>query len=319
MELSGLLSHLSSYWISRALLTAVELNLFTYIQRGSTDISTLADTAGVSIRGLRALIPVLISMGLIAEDQKGMVLTRLGEALSEDNPHHRLGIFWHHINLWKKWSELTATVITGNPVEEDLDLESFILAMAHGKTESFDEYFGDLSFEGVHSILDLGGGPGSFSLAFLTVAEEARVTLFDLPEVIELARQILPAEVIESGRLHLLPGDVCLDSIGKDYDLIWVSSIIHSFGEDDVRMMIDKCVHSLTRGGRLVIREFFLDPGGNGPLFPALFSLNMLVNTPEGRSYTTEEIRLRMEELGLREIRMLESTGTSRMLVGMKP
>ena len=123
-----------------------------------------------------------------------------------------------------------------------------------------------------------------FRSAFLTVAEEARVTLFDLPEVIELARQILPAEVIESGRLHLLPGDVCLDSIGKDYDLIWVSSIIHSFGEDDVRMMIDKCVHSLTRGGRLVIREFFLDPGGNGPLFPALFSLKMMVNTPEGRS-----------------------------------
>ena len=143
--------------------------------------------------------------------------------------------------------------------------------------------------------------------------------LFDLPEVIELASKILPSRALESGRLKLESGDFTRDALGRHYDLVWISSIIHSYGEEVNRGTLQHCKRALNHGGRVVIKDFFLDSDRSGPLYPALFGLNMLVNTPEGRAYTLEEVRTWMEEAGFTGIRILPSAGAARMLQGIRP
>lgn len=318
MELASLFKHISGYWTSRALLTAVELDLFTHIQRGCTTFDILAETAQVSRRGLDALLPVLIKLDLVLEGPDGYELTPSGKFLSMANPHHRLGVFWHHLNLWKKWNQLTDSVVRGTPVQGELDLESFLLAMSHGKTETYEKYFNGLDLHNVTLVLDLGGGPGSFSLAFLEALPDAAVVLFDLPEVIELARKLIPGEVLQSGRLTLRSGDFRRDPFGKKYDLVWASSMIHSYGEEDVRLLMRKSRKALVPGGRLVIRDFFVAPEKQGALFPALFSLNMLVNTSDGKAYKAIEIRNFLEEEGYRDIQLLPSVSETDMIIGVR-
>lgn len=69
-----------------------------------------------------------------------------------------------------------------------------------------------------------------------------------------------------------------------------------------------------------MIHEFILDDDRISPLFPALFSLNMLTGTPEGRSYSRSELEDMLEEANLRDIRLLGFTGPneSRVIAGLK-
>jgi hypothetical protein len=64
-------------------------------------------------------------------------------------------------------------------------------------------------------------------------------------------------------------------------------------------------------GGVLIVHDFFLDESGDGPFFPALFSLNMLANSGQGRTYTEPEVRGMLEKAGLVRIERLDYTGPS--------
>jgi hypothetical protein len=68
---------------------------------------------------------------------------------------------------------------------------------------------------------------------------------------------------------------------------------------------MQKTVDVLEPGGRLLVQEFVLDDTRDGPLFPALFSLNMLLGTPQGKAYSEAEIRSLLAAAGLEQIERL--------------
>jgi len=55
--------------------------------------------------------------------------------------------------------------------------------------------------------------------------------------------------------------------------------------------------------GRIVIHEFLLEKDRAHPVPGALFSVNMLVNTAAGRSYTVQEMRGWLTKAGFKNIR----------------
>jgi hypothetical protein len=89
----------------------------------------------------------------------------------------------------------------------------------------------------------------------------------------------------------------------------WLSQILHGEGPDDCEKMIQKTVSVLEPGGLILIHDFILNENLDGPLFPALFSLNMLVNTPEGQSYSEGQISSMLAGAGVKEIRRLSFQG----------
>jgi hypothetical protein len=60
-------------------------------------------------------------------------------------------------------------------------------------------------------------------------------------------------------------------------------------------------------GGLIMIQEFFLNDTMDGPEFPALFALNMLINNPDGRSYSENEVAAMMSRSGIENIHPLDS------------
>ena len=89
------------------------------------------------------------------------------------------------------------------------------------------------------------------------------------------------------------------------YDVVWLSHILHGEGPEDCRNIIGKAVSSLEPGGMILIHDFILNDSMDGPLFPALFSLNMLLVTPSGPSYSEKQIRDMLSDAGVREIRRI--------------
>ena len=104
-------------------------------------------------------------------------------------------------------------------------------------------------------------------------------------------------------RIDFQDGNYLKDHIEGSYDAAWLSHILHGEGADDCRRIVEKAVKVLEPGGVIIIHEFILNNSMDGPLFPALFSLNMLVGTDSGQAYSEQQLMDMLAAAGVKEIR----------------
>jgi len=103
--------------------------------------------------------------------------------------------------------------------------------------------------------------------------------------------------------------DYVKEGIEGKYDVAWLSHILHGEGQKDCQRIIEKTVSVLEPGGMIIVHDFILNNKMDGPLFPALFSLNMLLGTSDGQSYSEKQITGMLSEAGVKEIRRFPFQG----------
>jgi hypothetical protein len=106
-------------------------------------------------------------------------------------------------------------------------------------------------------------------------------------------------------RIDFVAGDFNVDPIAGSYDVVWLSQILHSNTFEECQALIEKTASILEPGGMILIHDFFLNDTMDGPLFPALFSLNMLLSN-HGRSYSEREVKEMMSKAGVQNITRLD-------------
>ena len=136
------------------------------------------------------------------------------------------------------------------------------------------------------------------------LSPEMRATIFDLPEVIEMARERLKNEGLLD-RMNLVAGSFDEDELPAGHDLVLISAIIHSYSLEDNSDLYKKAFRSLNSGGRILIRDHVMEPDRVHPKDGAIFAINMLVGTSGGGCYTYEEIEAGLKEAGFERIRLL--------------
>lgn len=121
-----------------------------------------------------------------------------------------------------------------------------------------------------------------------------------------------------SGRLSFHGCDFLTDPLPSGFDVVWISQVLHIFGPEKVLCALRGAFGSLERGGLLLVHDIFSGP--DGPLFPALFALNMLTHTEEGRTWKDHELLALMREAGFTDVRRLslELSGGRGILAGVK-
>jgi predicted O-methyltransferase YrrM len=146
-------------------------------------------------------------------------------------------------------------------------------------------------------VLDVGGGPGTWTIALLRAVPEARATLFDLPPVTAMARE----RFVEAGLAHrvtLVGGDFYTDELPAGADLAWLSAICHQDSREQNRALLGKIHKALADGGAVVVRDVVMDPSRTSPAGGALFAVNMLTATDGGGTYTFDEYREDLRKAG---------------------
>ncbi|HWR91355.1 MAG TPA: methyltransferase, partial [Desulfobacterales bacterium] len=128
--------------------------------------------------------------------------------------------------------------------------------------------------------------------------------VFDLPTTRPFAEKTISRFQLNR-RIDFSAGDYHSDGIPGRYDVAWLSHILHAEGPEACRNIIQKTVSALEPGGMIIIHEFILNDTLDGPLFPALFSLNMLLGTESGRSYSEAELSAMLAAAGVRDIRRI--------------
>jgi hypothetical protein len=301
----------SGYWKSCALHAAVSLGLFTVLHDQWLTAAQIAEKIKGAARGVTVLLNGLVAMGLLDKrDDERYGNTHFSESvLDESSPQYKGYIIMHHHHLVDGWAQLDQAVLQGRPVEmrsygEEAERHSFQMGMFNLAMDNAPRVAGLVNLEGRNHLLDLGGGPGTYAVHFCLANPPLRATVFDRPTTRAFAMKT--AERFGVGeRITFQAGDFNGDAIPGRYDVAWLSQILHSNGPEACERLIAKTVEAMEPGGLLMIHEFFLNESMDGPLFPALFSLNMLINNEEGRSYSDREIREMLAVKGVRDIHRL--------------
>jgi cyclopropane fatty-acyl-phospholipid synthase-like methyltransferase len=172
-----------------------------------------------------------------------------------------------------------------------------------------------LGTAGVRRVLDLGGGSGAYSIAFAKVCPDVRCEILDVPEVVPLTATYVSQAGV-SAQVRLRAGDMLRDDFGLGYDIIMLNAICHMFSEEQNRDIFRRAHQALAPSGRLVVQDFVLNPEKTAPQHAALFSLNMLVATDAGATYSEPEYAQWMKAAGFTEVCRINLPGPSDLIVG---
>jgi len=298
------LHQLMDFWPARITIAAAELDIFSALADDAS-ADEVAAARGTDPRATSVLLNALVALELVTVNQQGY---RIAEPLREallPGPRCIVPGFQHRATLWYSWTKLAEVVRTGQPTVDpyerderpDEQVQSFIGAMAVGARMSAPAAVAALEIDAPAHVLDIGGGPGVYAEEFCRAHPGVQVTILDLPRVCEIARQRLAstehAECISfiTGEVRSVDRTAALSPTdGTGYDLVFSSNLIHSMDEEQVQILFARQVGWCRAGGRVAVKDFLMADDLTEPARGALFAVNMLVNTPGGRTYRWTEV-----------------------------
>lgn len=312
------------FQVSRLLLTAIELDVFTAVGNGAT-AEEAAERMKTDARATEMLLNALAAFGALRK-QGGVFRNTPATArfLTRGSKEDQRAAMMHAVYLWDRWSALTECIRRGRP--RDLEsrrssaaqTEAFIAAMHANAAARAPALVRAVGADKVRRMLDVGGGSGAYSIAFAMANPDLEAVVLDRPEVLRIARRHIRDAGL-GNRIRTEAGDLRRDDLGEGYDLVLVSAICHMLSPEQNLDLLRRCWKALAGGGRVVIRDFVLSRDKTRPARAALFSLNMLVNTEGGASYSRDEYSEWLKAAGFGRIRYIAMADPgSGLMIGVK-
>jgi predicted O-methyltransferase YrrM len=297
---------------SRILLSAAELDLFTLLAQAPLTALEIAERIEGNAQALSVLLDAVASMGLLSKKgQTYQCEPPVSQYLAKGSPTSVLPMVRHMASLWARWSRLSAIAKDGSAAKQkfdfsrdDKELRAFIGAMHVVGSSLAKKIVEAVDPNASRALLDVGGGSGTYTIAFLRAVPEMRATLFDLPEVVEMARERLTREGLLD-RATLVAGNYYKDEFPGGHDLALISAIIHSNSPEQNLDLYKKTFRSLISGGRILVRDHVMNQDRTHPRDGAIFAINMLVGTSGGGTYTYKEIEDGLSRAGFTKIRLI--------------
>jgi len=309
---------------SRIILTAYELDIFTFIGAKSLRSETISQELNLNKNATERLLNALVSLQLIQKKNENYSNSEDSlNFLSNDSTAYMAGLM-HSNHLWNTWSHLTDVVKTGKVAQTDKInergeewLDAFIHAMHYRGKKQAPSQVSVIDLQNVESVLDVGGGSGCFSMEFLKRKPGLKATIFDLPNVVPISKKIVEKEGY-TNRITYHTGDYTLDELPRGYDLVFLSAIIHSNSSETNEALVKKCYNSLNKGGKIVIQDWIMNDSKTEPSQGAIFSINMLVGVEGGDCYSENEVSDWMKNAGFSAISKVSLDQGLGQMIGIK-
>ena len=269
--------------------SALQSGLLEAVANGPRTSGEVARKLGLDGRAVHVVLSALEELGVLGAGTSGFWLPEehRGPLLRAEHPDYVGQSVVHRFELIAGWSRLPEILRTGEPAEDRTapgfgGTATFIAAMrreaAPGAEAVATSVLARLPDRA--RILDVGGGPGTNAEAFARGG--ARVTVFDLPGVIDLMQSTLHAAGVET-----TAGDMNETLPDGPFDAVYFGNTSHMYGPRENRDLFARMRGPLAPGGLLAIREQVRGRGGDA----ALFAVNMLVTTARGNTYAEGEYR----------------------------
>lgn len=306
---------------ARILQVAVRLDLFTALAAGHLTAGELSAALGTDAEMTERLLIALAALDLVRVDD-GRWTNRLAADLYlvAGRPLYQGHAIRHASELWDLYTELERAVRHGAPGERGglrrrrpaIHQGDFIQAMHNLAVAGQAQRLVRLvdQFAGRSRLLDVGAGPGTYSVALCQRYPTLTATLWDLSESLAVAREIVASFGVQD-RIHFQPGNWETDDFGRGYDALLMSNVLHGPGSQAAEKLV-KAYTALTVGGLLVVQDFLLDNDLSGPLSAALFNLRV-------GAFTVDQMLSVIQEAGFERATLVSSAGRTAIVIAFKP
>ncbi len=327
----------SGYGVSKALLSAVGLGLYTRLAAGPMTLTEIITAFSLERRPARDFLDLLVSADLL--DRRGdgpnaayCNTPATGHFLDQSKPEYIGGL----IEIWEMrdyrfWADLSEALRTGKPQNEakhagtpffeamNADperLEAFMNAMNGSSIRNFQTLARAFPFNNVRTIADIGGADALLSREVAAVHPSIHCISFDLPAVSTIAaRKIASAGL--SDRITVVPGDFFKDP-WPGAQVITMGMILHDWNLERKKTLIRKAFEALPEGGALIVIEAFIDDARRSNTFGLFMSLMMLIEFGDAFDFTIAEFRDWCREAGFSRFDTIPLDGPSSAAVAYK-
>jgi len=320
------------FWGSKALLSAVELELFSELADQALDAEALRERLGLHPRSARDFFDALAALGVLGRED-GLYRNTPATALFLDRakPSYIGGVLEiANTRLYGLWSSLTEGLRTGKPQNEIKSggnlfeaiysdpekLRGFMKAMSAvsaGAARALPSVF---PWDRYRTVIDIGGAEGCVPVQLALAHEHLSGGGFDLPPVGPLFDECVAAAGL-SDRLRFYPGDFFVDEL-PGADVLIMGHILHDWSLDERGLLLEKAYAALPKGGAVIVYDAIIDDDRRENAFGLLMSLLMLLETPGGANHTGAECQEWMGGAGFHETYVKHLAGPDSMVVGIK-
>jgi cyclopropane fatty-acyl-phospholipid synthase-like methyltransferase len=295
-----------SYWRSAILITAAHFDLFGWIGDQGKNPKAFAAHFGGRSDAWEIFLDALCGLGLLRKHagqyaNGAFAARRLSrEGAASLLPAH---------DDWNTWGKLDSALTLGKrpatqqPFVSDRNKTQRLLHSLDRDAQEIAPYLiKSLPLSGSKTLLDVGGGLGSYAVAFCRHYPRLRVTLVEHPCVLPLARRAI-AKAGMTKKVRIVGADLERDALPGGFDTVLVSNVLHGHGVSVNRSLLMKLERCLNFGGQLIVRDVFMNRQRTAPEWGTLFSVLLLLQTPQGRCYALDEIRAWLRRAGFSRIR----------------
>jgi SAM-dependent methyltransferase len=303
----------SAFYGSCALFAASDLGVFAKLEElGQADGPALAQALALDTRSLQLLLDACVALGLLTKE--GALYGNAPETaafLVPGRPGDLSRAIRYNRDVYAAWGKLPQLVRTGKPVERpELHLgddpertRTFVLSM-HGRAMGIGRAVVPLlDLAGRKQLLDIGGGPGTYSALIAQANPALACNVLDLPEVVAVAKELI-AQAGLSQRVKTLAGDYHVTEFPSGNDAVIIFGVLHQESPDSIADVLRRAFQSLASGGVIYIMDMMTDATHTAPPFSALFAVNMALTTEHGWVFSDEELRNWLGQAGFVDFRV---------------
>jgi SAM-dependent methyltransferase len=319
----------TAYWESQALLTANRLRVFDCVADGARSADEVAAALGLDPRSTALLLRACVGLGFLKETAGRFENTPTAAVfLVSRSPAFMGNVIRYSDALYGAWGELENALRSGKPAlpaetylgDDPARTRGFVIAMHERALGIARALVAILDLTGRQRLLDVGGGPGTYSVMLTERFPGLHAEVLELPGVAAVARELVAAAGA-SDRVQLRDGDYHSADFGTGKDVVLMSGMFHRESESACRSLIARAFACLDPGGLLVVSDVFTDEGGATPTFAAMFGLNMMLTAPDGGVHADADVRRWLADAGFGDLRTqsLPPPMPHRLVLGVKP
>ena len=291
------------YRAARVLQIANETDIFTTLSDKEMSPDVLCQKCHTKPDITEKLLIACTAMGLLEKRGSRYKNTELAKTyLVRGQKLYQGNIIAHSATTWNFWNNLKDEIRIETAPKDDVKNEhrNFIMGMHNITVAGRAGIFTDnIDLSGRKKLLDVGGGPGTYSIAACSRFPKLKAVVFDLPETIAIAKEVIAGEGMQD-RVTTQAGNWETDTFDEDNDVVLLSNILHGPGSK-AEMKLRKAYDSMVDGGLLLVQDFLLNDEKTGPLIPALF--NVMVGT-----YSRCELLSLIKGAGFEQARVVVSS-----------
>ncbi len=289
----------TGYWKSAVLSAGVELGVFDALAGDGRTLAKLAAQLKTAERHLAEVLDALVALELLEkEDTTYRLAATAAPLLSRKSHACVLDALRFNMDLYPLWGRIPEAVRQGGPVlppgahlgADPERTRRFALGMHSRALGLAPAVLPALDPGNATTLLDLAAGPGTFSRLLAEQHTHLHVTQFDLAPVLAVAEELTVGHPA-ADRITFQPGDYHTDELPAGCERVLLCGAIHQENERFAQELFTRVRTALAPDGRFWIDDMMLEADRSGPLFSNLFSINMMLTSPQGRVFTADRLQ----------------------------